>query len=58
MVAAHKPDLRAAQAVGLRAAFLERPLEFGAEGGGDRLPDRDSDVAAGDLQELASLLGC
>ena len=32
MVAAHKSDLKAAQAVGLRAAFVERPLEFGPEG--------------------------
>jgi 2-haloacid dehalogenase len=58
MVAAHKSDLRAAQAAGLGAAFVERPLEFGARGGGDRLPDPDSDVAAGDLLELASQLGC
>src|SRR3989338_4641367 len=29
MVAAHKGDLRAAQAAGLRAAFVQRPLEVG-----------------------------
>ena len=29
MVAAHKGDLRSAQAVGLKAAFVARPLEFG-----------------------------
>src|SRR3990172_55869 len=28
MVAAHKNDLRAAQSAGLRAAFVQRPLEF------------------------------
>jgi len=58
MVAAHTPDLRAAQAVGLRAAFVERPFEFGPDGGGERLPDPDSDFAAADLLELAARLGC
>jgi len=58
MVAAHKSDLRAAQAAGLQAAFVERPLEFGAGGGADRLPDPDSDLAAGDLLGLASQLSC
>ena len=29
MVAAHKGDLRSAQAVGLKAAFVARPHEFG-----------------------------
>src|SRR6202049_1507131 len=32
MVASHKSDLRAAQAAGLRAAFVERPLEKGTGG--------------------------
>ena len=58
MVATHKPDLRAAQAAGLRTAFVERPLEKGPGGGADRLPDPDSDVEAGSFIELAARLGC
>jgi 2-haloacid dehalogenase len=58
MVAAHKGDLRAAQAAGMRAAFVERPLEKGPGGGSDRLPDPDSDVQATDFLDLAAQLGC
>jgi 2-haloacid dehalogenase len=56
MVAAHKGDLRAAQAAGLRTAFVERPLEKGPAGGADRLPDPDSDVEATDFVDLAEKL--
>jgi 2-haloacid dehalogenase len=58
MVAAHKADLRAAQAAGLRAAFVERPLEKGPGGGADRLPDPQADVQATDFMDLADKLGC
>jgi 2-haloacid dehalogenase len=58
MVAAHKGDLRAAQAAGLRAAFVERPLEKGPGGGADRLPDPTADVQATDFIDLAKKLGC
>ncbi len=58
MVAAHKADLRAAQAAGLRAAFVERPLEKGPDGGADRLPDPQADVQATDFMDLAAKLGC
>jgi len=58
MVAAHKSDLRAAQAAGLRAAFVERPLEKGLGGGADRLPDGAADVQATDFLDLAAKLGC
>lgn len=58
MVAAHKGDLRAAQAAGLRAAFVERPREKGPGGGADLLPDPDSDVQATDFINLADKLGC
>ena len=58
MVAAHKGDLRAAQAAGLRTAFVERPLEKGAGGAADRLPDPDSDIQAMDFIDLAAQLGC
>jgi len=56
MVAAHKGDLRAAQAAGLRAAFVERPLEKGPDGGADRLPDPQADVQATDFMDLADKL--
>ncbi|HEV2034178.1 MAG TPA: haloacid dehalogenase type II [Candidatus Dormibacteraeota bacterium] len=58
MVAAHKGDLRAAQAVGLRAAFVERRLEKGATGGADLLPDPQADIQATDFMDLADKLGC
>ncbi len=57
MVAAHKADLRAAQAAGLRAAFVERPLEKGPGGGADRLPDPQADIQATDFMDLADKLG-
>lgn len=56
MVAAHKSDLRAAQAAGLRAAFVERPLEKGPSGGADLLPDPSADVQAVDFMDLADRL--
>jgi 2-haloacid dehalogenase len=58
MVAAHKGDLRAAQAAGMRAAFVERPLEKGPGGGADLLPDPLADVQATDFMDLADQLGC
>ncbi len=58
MVASHKPDLRAAQAVGMRAAFVERPLEMGPNGRPDRLPDPYADVEATDFLDLARKLDC
>lgn len=58
MVAAHKPDLRAAQAAGMRAAFVERRLEKGPGGGEDLLPDPLANVQATDFMDLADQLGC
>jgi len=58
MVASHKSDLRAAQAAGLRAAFVERPLEKGPGGGADLLPDPPADVQTTDFMDLADRLGC
>jgi len=57
MVAAHKSDLRAAQSVGMRAAFVERRLEKGVGGGADVLPDPLADVQASDFLDLADQLG-
>jgi 2-haloacid dehalogenase len=58
MVAAHKRDLRGAQAAGMRAAFVERPLEKGPTEGADRLPDPSADLEATDFLDLADKLGC
>jgi 2-haloacid dehalogenase len=58
MVAAHKADLRAAEAVGMRSAFVERQLEKGSAGGADLLPDPLADVQATDFVDLAEKMGC
>ena len=57
MVAAHKNDLRAAQSAGLRAAFVQRPLEFGDPAKKDVKPEKDFDVNARDFIDLAVKLG-
>ncbi len=57
MVAAHKDDLRAAQAAGLRAAFIARPMEFGDPAKKDVRPEKDFDVNAADFLDLAAKLG-
>jgi 2-haloacid dehalogenase len=57
MVAAHKDDLRAAQAAGLRAAFVQRPLEYGDAAKKDVKPEMDFDVNARDFIDLAAKLG-
>jgi len=58
MVAAHKSDLRAAQEAGMRAAFVERPLEKGPGRQSELLPDPPADVQARDFVDLAKQLGC
>jgi 2-haloacid dehalogenase len=57
MVAAHLGDLRAAKAVGLKTAFVARPLEFGPAGKPDLVADASVDVTAKDFNELAAALG-
>ena len=57
MVAAHKDDLRAALAAGLRAAFVQRPWEFGDPAKKDLKPEKDFDVNAADFLDLATKLG-
>ena len=57
MVAAHQGDLRAAQAVGFRAAYVTRPLEFGPDRELDLTPDPSFDVVAKDFIDLADQLG-
>ena len=56
MVAAHKDDLRAAQACGLAAAFVRRPREKGPKAKLDLAPEADFDVNARDFVDLARRL--
>lgn len=57
MVAAHLGDLRAARALGLRTAFVVRPLEYGPTRTPDLQPDASVDLAAKDFEDLARQLG-
>jgi len=57
MVAAHLGDLRAAKAVGLKTAFVVRPLEYGPGGKPDLKGDGSIDVSAKDFNDLAAQLG-
>jgi 2-haloacid dehalogenase len=56
MVAAHKDDLRAAMACGLRTAFVRRPLEYGPNVRRDVAADRAFDYNADDFLDLSSQL--
>ena len=58
MVAAHKPDLRAAAKCGLKTAFVKRPLEHGRGGTPDLAPEPDFTVNANSFVDLADQLGC
>lgn len=57
MVAAHLGDLRAAKNLGLRTAFVVRPLEYGPTRTPDLKPDASVDVSARDFNDLAGQLG-
>jgi len=57
MVAAHLGDLRAAKALGLKTAFVTRPLEFGPQGKPDLKADASADLSATDFNDLARQLG-
>ena len=57
MVAAHQGDLRAARGVGLKTAFVPRPLEFGPDAKPDLTPDPSFDIVATDFNDLAKQLG-
>lgn len=58
LVAAHHDDLAGARACGLRTAYIERPLEFGAAKPKDVSPQPENDLHCGDLNKLADVLGC
>ncbi len=58
MVAAHKPDLRAAAKCGLKTAFVKRPLEHGHGGTPDLASEAEFTVNADSFIDLADQLGC
>jgi 2-haloacid dehalogenase len=58
MVAAHNHDLKAAQKLGLKTAFVARPTEYGPLQKYDFEARGDWDVVAKDFGDLATRLGC
>jgi 2-haloacid dehalogenase len=56
MVACHKADLHGARAVGLRTAFVARPMELGPKGKVDAEADSQFDLNCKSFVELADLL--
>ena len=58
LVAAHHDDLAGARACGLRTAYIERPLEFGAGHPKDVAPRPDNDLHCSSISQLADALGC
>jgi 2-haloacid dehalogenase len=57
MVAAHLGDLKAAKGVGLKTAFVPRPLELGPQGKPDLKADASVDLSAADFNDLAKQMG-
>jgi len=57
LVAAHHVDLAGARACGLRTAYIERPLEFGASRPKDVSPRPENDLHCASLVALADVLG-
>jgi 2-haloacid dehalogenase len=57
MVAAHHHDLRGAQGVGFKTAFVPRPKEYGPDRVPDSTPDPSFDLVATDFNNLSSKLG-
>ncbi len=57
MVAAHEGDLDAAKALGLKTAFVHRPLEFGPAKPSPRAAAGRFDYNTSDFKELAAQLG-
>ena len=58
LVAAHNYDLKAAQQLGLKTAFVARPTEYGPGQTKDLKAEGSWDLVAEDLIELAELMGC
>lgn len=58
LVAAHHDDLAGARSCGLRSAYVERPLEFGAARPKDVRPRAENELHCRNLLDLADQLGC
>ena len=58
MVAAHNNDLKAAQNLGLKTAFVARPTEYGPLQKYDFEAKGDWDIVAKDFNEIAERMGC
>ena len=58
MVAAHNHDLKAAQKLGLKTAFVARPTEYGPLQKYDMKATGEWDIVAKDFGELAARMGC
>jgi 2-haloacid dehalogenase len=58
MVAAHNHDLKAAQKLGLKTAFVARPTEYGPLQKYDFKATGEWDIVATDFGELAKRMGC
>lgn len=58
MVAAHNNDLAAAQALGLKTAFVPRVTEYGPHQSRDFKADGNWDYVVTDFNDLADKLGC
>lgn len=57
MAAAHNGDLAAARNCGLQTAFFPRPSEYGPRQERDYKAERDWDIVATDIQDMATQLG-
>ena len=58
LVAAHNYDLKAAQRLGFKTAFVARPTEYGPGQTRDLVPEGGWDVVARSMEEVADRLGC
>ena len=58
MVAAHNGDLAAASKLGLRTAFILRPIEYGPKQTTDLAAGGDWDYSCDSMEALADELGC
>ncbi len=58
LVAAHQNDLQAARSCGLKTAYIERPMEYGATRIKDISPNSENTLHAKDIVVLADMLEC
>lgn len=57
MVAAHQYDLQAAKKLGMKTAYILRPLEYGSNSIPDLRPTESYDIIGNDIIDLAKQLG-